>query len=110
MFHGSIIVREGAIKVDAKQEDKNLLLSNQAEADTKPAFWIYCDDVKCIHGAACGQINENALFYLRSRGIDEQDARNLLTRSFVVELIESIEDETFRSHIDKLAMAKLEGL
>jgi Fe-S cluster assembly protein SufD len=110
VFHGSIIVREGAIKVDAKQEDKNLLLSNQAEADTKPAFWIYCDDVKCMHGAACGQINENALFYLRSRGIDEQDARNLLTRSFVVELIESIENETFRSHIDKLAMAKLEGL
>lgn len=110
VFHGSIIVREGAVKVDAKQEDKNLLLSNEAEADTKPAFWIYCDDVKCMHGAACGQINENALFYLRSRGIDEQDARNLLTRSFVVELIESIEDETFRSHIDKLAMAKLEGL
>ena len=110
VFHGSIIVREGARKVDAKQEDKNLLLSNEAEADTKPAFWIYCDDVKCMHGAACGQIDENALFYLRSRGIDEEDARNLLTRAYVVEILDSIDYEPFRTHIDRLAMAKLREL
>ena len=110
VFHGSIIVREGARKVDARQEDRNLLLSDQAEADTKPAFWIYCDDVKCAHGATCGQINENALFYLRSRGIGEDEARNMLTRAFVVEVINSIDLEPLRTRIDQLAMAKLKEL
>ncbi len=110
VFHGSIIVRPGAVKVDAKQEDKNLLLSNQAEADTKPSFWIYCDDVKCAHGAACGQLDENALFYLRSRGIDEQEARHILTRAFVVEVINSIAHEGLRAHVDRLAMDKLREL
>ena len=88
VFHGSIIVREGAVKVNANQVDKNLILSDQAEADTKPAFWIYCDDVKCGHGAACGQMDPTALFYLRSRGIDERAAKSLLTRAFLSEVIE----------------------
>ena len=108
VFHGSIIVREGAQKVDARQEDKNLLLSSQAEADTKPAFWIYCDDVKCSHGAACGQIDEEALFYLRSRCINEQDARALLVRAFIVEVIDSIKNESFRAHIDNVVQNKLD--
>ena len=107
VFHGSIIVREGAIKVDARQEDKNLLLSDQAEADTKPAFWIYCNDVKCAHGAACGQLDEDALFYLTSRGIREQDARTLLTHGFVVEVIDSIINKPFRTHIEDLVQMKL---
>ena len=107
VFHGSIIVREGAIKVDARQEDKNLLLSDQAEADTKPAFWIYCDDVKCAHGAACGQLDEDALFYLTSRGISEQDARTLLTHGFVVEVIDSIINKPFRDHVEDLVQMKL---
>ncbi len=110
VFHGSIIVREGARKVDARQEDRNLLLSPHAEADTKPAFWIYCDDVKCAHGATCGQINEDALFYLGSRGIGEEEARNMLTRAFVVEVINSIGSEPLRTRIDELAMAKLKEL
>ena len=108
VFHGSIIVREGAVKVNANQVDKNLLLSDQAEADTKPAFWIYCDDVKCGHGAACGHMDENALFYLRSRGIDEKTARGLLTRAFVSEVIESIANEPLRSQVDGLVQAKLQ--
>ena len=108
VFHGSIIVREGAVKVNANQVDKNLLLSDQAEADTKPAFWIYCDDVKCGHGAACGHMDENALFYLRSRGIDEKTARGLLTRAFVSEVIESIANEPLRGQIDGLVQAKLQ--
>ena len=109
VFHGSIIVREGAVKVNANQVDKNLLLSDQAEADTKPAFWIYCDDVKCGHGAACGQMDENALFYLRSRGIDEKAARGLLTRAFVSDVIGSIGNEPLRGQIDGLVQAKLQG-
>ena len=87
VFHGSITVREGAQKVDAHQEDRNLLLSPHAEVDTTPAFWIYADDVKCSHGAACGQLAEEALFYLRSRGIDELEARRLLTQGFVDEVV-----------------------
>ena len=107
VFHGSIIVREGAVKVNANQVDKNLILSDEAEADTKPAFWIYCDDVKCGHGAACGQMDPNALFYLRSRGIDEHTARGLLTRAFLAEVIESIGDDVFRSQIDALVQDTL---
>ena len=107
VFHGSIIVREGARKVDADQSDKNLLLSDQAEADTKPAFWIYCDDVKCTHGASCGQIDEEALFYMRSRGIGDREARSLLVRGFVSEIVDSIEYEPYRSHVDGLVQSTL---
>ena len=108
VFHGSIIVREGAVKVNANQVDKNLLLSDQAEADTKPAFWVYCDDVKCGHGAACGQMDETALFYMRSRGIDEKTARGLLTRAFISEVIESISNEPLRGQVDALVQTKLQ--
>ncbi len=107
VFHGSIIVRKDAQKVDARQEDRNLLLSDQAEADTKPAFWIYADDVRCGHGAACGHIDETSLFYLRCRGIDEQTARNLLIRGFVTEVIDSIRNDSVRSRVDELVQQKL---
>ncbi len=107
VFHGSIIVREGAAKVDADQSDKNLLLSDQAEADTKPAFWIYCDDVICRHGAACGQIDEDALFYLRTRGLSEEAARRFLVRAFVSEVIDSIQCKPYRDHVDSLVQSTL---
>ena len=110
VFHGSIVVRQGAQKVDARQEDKNLLLSDQAEADTKPAFWIYADDVKCSHGASCGALDEHALFYLRSRGLSEREARTMLTRGFVSEVINTIHSEPIRTHLDELVMARLESL
>ena len=71
VFHGRIIVHKDAQKTDAKQTNRNLLLSDTAQIDTKPQLEIYADDVKCTHGATIGQIEENALFYLRSRGIDE---------------------------------------
>ena len=78
VFHGRIIVHKDAQKTDAKQTNRNLLLSDDAQIDTKPQLEIYADDVKCTHGATIGQIEENALFYLRSRGIDEVSARKLL--------------------------------
>ena len=84
------------------------MLSNEAEADTKPAFWIYCDDVKCGHGAACGQMDDTALFYLRSRGIDENSARRMLTQAFISEIIDCIEDESYRSYIDDIVQSTLE--
>ncbi len=107
VFHGSISVRKGVKKVNARQVDKNLLLSDQAEADTKPAFWIYADDVKCGHGAACGQMDENALFYLRSRGVEEKDARRMLTRAFASEVVDSIEVAALRERVDRLVQARL---
>ena len=110
VFHGSIIVREGAVKVDALQEDKNLLLSDEAEADTKPAFWIYCDDVRCGHGAACGAIDQDAIFYLRSRGLDEVTARHLLVRGFVAEIVDTISHQGVRRHVDRLVSGKLADL
>ncbi|MBI4311212.1 MAG: Fe-S cluster assembly protein SufD [Chloroflexi bacterium] len=108
VFHGSIIVQPNAAKVNAHQEDKNLLLSPEAEADTKPAFWIYCDDVKCGHGAACGQIDPNALFYLRSRGLSEAAAKGLLVRGFAAGILDAIQLPALRKHVNDIASARLE--
>ena len=88
VFHGRIIVRREAQKTDAKQTNRNLLLSDDAQIDTKPQLEIFADDVKCTHGATIGQIEENALFYLRSRGIDEVAARRLLLLAFASECVE----------------------
>ena len=110
VFHGSILVRQNAQKVDARQEDRNLLLSDRAEADTKPAFWIYADDVKCSHGAACGKLDDAALFYLRSRGMDEKEARSVLTRGFVSEVVNSVPSPTIRTRLDRLVSARLKEL
>ena len=110
VFHGSIIVREKAAKVNANQVDKNLLLSDEAEADTKPAFWVYCDDVLCGHGAACGQIDEDAIFYLMSRGIPEKEARNILIRAFVSEVVDTISIESVKEHVHGLISDKLNNL
>jgi Fe-S cluster assembly protein SufD len=108
VFHGSIIVRPHAAKVNATQEDKNLLLSPDAEADTKPAFWIYCDDVKCGHGAACGQIDPDALFYLRSRGLSEAAAKGLLVRGFAAGILDAIGLDGLRVHVNGIVQARLE--
>ena len=109
VFHGSIIVREKSIKVDAAQEDKNLLLSTEAEAYTKPAFWIYCDDVMCKHGAACGQIDEESIFYLTSRGISNTVAKQLLVRGFVGDVLTRIESNTAnRTYIENKIEERLD--
>ena len=89
VFHGRIIVHKEAQKTDAKQTNRNLLLSDDARIDTKPQLEIYADDVKCTHGATIGQMDENALFYLRSRGIDEISARKLLLLAFANECLGS---------------------
>jgi Fe-S cluster assembly protein SufD len=90
VFNGHIMVREGAGGTDAHQTNKNLLLSDRAEADTRPRLEIYTDDVKCTHGAAVGQLDEDAVLYLRARGIPEPDARRVLVRAFVAEMVERI--------------------
>jgi len=90
VFQGRIIVAEDAQKTDAKMTNRNLLLSDRAEADSKPQLEIYADDVKCAHGVTVGQLDEKAIFYLRSRGADEETAKNMLTFAFANEMVESI--------------------
>ena len=102
VFHGRIIVHKGAQKTDAKQTNRNLLLSDDAQIDTKPQLEIYADDVKCTHGATIGQIEGDALFYLRSRGIDEVSARKLLLFAFASECLDRMKQGPVRKHVEKL--------
>ena len=102
VFNGKVIVRPGAQKSDARQANHNLLLSRGAEVDTKPQLEIYADDVKCTHGATIGQIEEDALFYLRSRGIDETSARKLLLLAFASECLDRMKEDAAREFAEKL--------
>ena len=107
VFHGRIVVHKGAQHTDAQQQNRNLLLSPNAEADTKPQLEIYADDVKCSHGATVGQLDENAVFYLRARGLDEITARQMLTQAFAVDMIDKIELEPVREQVTGLVYDKL---
>jgi Fe-S cluster assembly protein SufD len=109
VFHGRIYVHPIAQKTDAKQTNKNLLLSDDATADTKPQLEIYADDVKCTHGATIGQLNAESIFYLRSRGLSTDTARQMLIHAFAGEIIERIKCEPAREVIDKLVWARLEA-
>jgi Fe-S cluster assembly protein SufD len=102
VFHGRIIVHKDAQKTDAKQTNRNLLLSDEAQIDTKPQLEIYADDVKCTHGATIGQIEENALFYLRSRGIEESAARQMLLHAFASECLDRMAEGPARTHVEGL--------
>ena len=109
VFHGRIYVHPIAQKTDAKQTNKNLLLSDDATADTKPQLEIYADDVKCTHGATIGQLNDESIFYLRTRGIGTDMARQMLIHAFAGEIIERIKCEPARTVIDKLVWDRLEA-
>ncbi len=102
VFHGRIIVHKDAQKTDAKQTNRNLLLSDDAQIDTKPQLEIYADDVKCTHGATIGQVEENALFYLRSRGLDEGSARRLLLFAFASECLDRMRPGPVRTYLEAL--------
>jgi Fe-S cluster assembly protein SufD len=102
VFHGRIIVHRDAQKTDAKQTNRNLLLSDDAQIDTKPQLEIFADDVKCTHGATIGQIEDQALFYLRTRGIDELSARQLLLLAFANECTDRMKESTPRAFIQSL--------
>jgi Fe-S cluster assembly protein SufD len=102
VFGGTVIVRPGAQKSDAEQTDKNLLLSENSEVDSKPSLLIYADDVKCSHGATAGHMNEDTLFYLRSRGLDLGAASRMLIHAFATEIIDSVKPEPLREHLDAL--------
>ena len=107
VFGGTVLVREGAQKADAQQSDKNLLLSDDAEVNSKPSLLIYADDVKCAHGATAGHIDEDALFYMRSRGLDLPTANRLLVHAFANEIIEGIQLQAFREYVDRMFLNAL---
>ncbi len=109
VFHGRIYVHQAAQKTDAKQTNKNLLLSEDATIDTKPQLEIYADDVKCTHGATVGQLNEDSIFYLRARGISAPTARRMLIHAFAGEIIERIQHEGAREELDRLIWDRLEA-
>jgi Fe-S cluster assembly protein SufD len=107
IFHGRIVVREGARKTDAHQTNKNLLLSRDAEVDSKPQLEIAADDVKCSHGSTIGQLDETSLFYLQTRGIDAPSARRLLMRAFASEVTSRIRQEPLRDEIEEILLGRL---
>ncbi len=108
VFHGRILVQPGAQKTDAKQTNKNLLLSGDATINSKPQLEIYADDVKCTHGATVGQLNEEAIFYLRSRAIGEETARRMLVHAFAGEIVERVRCAPLRAELDQLVWTRLE--
>jgi len=107
VFNGKIFVREDAQKTDAKQTNKILLLSDDATIDTKPQLEIFADDVKCTHGATIGQLDEGQMFYLKSRGIGEDHARSILLHAFAADIVERIEVEALRTHLERLLLERL---
>ncbi|HYD49770.1 MAG TPA: Fe-S cluster assembly protein SufD [Terriglobales bacterium] len=106
VFNGKVYVRPHALKSDAQQMNKNLLLSDDAEVDTKPQLEIFADDVKCSHGATIGRLDEDALFYLRARGVDSATARNLLIYAFANEMVGRIAVAPVRAQLEALLEAR----
>lgn len=107
VFNGKVFVREQAQKINAFQSNGNVLLSDNVSMNSKPELEIYADDVKCSHGSTTGQIDEEAIFYLRARGISEKSAKSLMINGFVGEVVEQISNEIIREHITKLMAKKL---
>jgi len=109
VFNGKVFVRPEAQKTDAKQTNRNLLLSDLAKVDTKPQLEIFADDVKCTHGATVGRLDDVALFYARSRGVPQEAAERLLTYAFAAEVIEEVALEPVRNELDRLVLERLEA-
>ena len=107
VFNGKVFVAVGASGTDGYQSNKNLLLSNDARVDTKPQLEIFNDDVKCSHGATVGQLEEEELFYLLSRGLNESLAKNLLTYGFAEEIVNKIEIESIKRQLDEAVLNRL---
>ncbi len=106
VFHGKIVVHKDAQKSDARQTNKNLLLSGNAVVNTKPQLEIYADDVKCSHGSTIGQLDGDAMFYLRSRGLGRGEARSLLSFAFASDVIGRMKNEALRRRLDEYLVAR----
>jgi Fe-S cluster assembly protein SufD len=110
VFHGRIVVQPGAQQTDSQQRNQNLLLSRDAEADSKPQLEIYADNVKCTHGATVGQLDEGAIFYLRSRGLDQVQARRALTRAFAADVLERMVPTALRSYLEQQVNDRMQAV
>ncbi|MGH8684113.1 MAG: SufD family Fe-S cluster assembly protein, partial [Nitrosospira sp.] len=104
VFNGKIMVRPGAQRIDSSQSSRNLLLSAKARIDTKPQLEIFADDVKCAHGATVGQLDNEEVFYLKSRGLSEITARNLLTYAFGAEIIDRISIASLKHRLEQTVL------
>ena len=109
VFHGRILVQPEAQKTDAKQTNKNLILSEEATVNTKPQLEIYADDVKCTHGATIGELDKDAIFYLRARGLDTKAAQQMLMHGFTGEIVERIQHDAIREELNELVWSRLEN-
>ena len=109
VFNGRVHVHPDAQRTDAQQSNQNLLLTDDAIIHTKPELEIYADDVKCTHGATVGQLNEDGMFYLRSRGIDEETARVILVYAFASDLVSGIDPQPLRDALEGILFDKLPG-
>ena len=107
VFNGKIIVRPDAQKTDAKQTNKALLLSDDANINTKPELEIFANDVKCTHGAAIGQLDEDAMFYLRARGLGVAEARAMLVRAFAGDILNRVKIAPLREYLEEILTARL---
>lgn len=107
VFNGKIMVRPDAQKTNAYQTNKNILLSDDAAINTKPQLEIFADDVKCSHGCTVGQLDENALFYLRARGIPKPDAQELLLKAFALDILDQVKPQSLRNYIERLITQRL---
>ena len=105
VFNGKVIVRQDAQKIAAYQSNKNILLSKGASVNSKPELEIYADDVRCSHGSTIGELDEEAVYYLRSRGISEKNARQLLVAAFIGDVLEKVENKALRINLDKMFLA-----
>jgi Fe-S cluster assembly protein SufD len=109
VFNGKILVRPGAQLTDSAQQTRTLLLSDKARVDAKPQLEIFADDVKCAHGAAIGQIDAEQLFYLQSRGLSTESARNLLTYAFAAEVVDRIPVPSLVERLEKVVLAQTQA-
>jgi Fe-S cluster assembly protein SufD len=109
VFNGHVLVRKDAQQTNAYQTNKNILLTDKASIDSKPFLEIYADDVKCSHGATVGQLDNDAMFYIRSRGISESNARILLMYAFAAEVVNKITIPELRQRIDDMVKKRLRG-
>jgi Fe-S cluster assembly protein SufD len=110
VFNGKVYVRPDAQKTNAYQSNKNILLSKEAHVDTKPQLEIYADDVRCTHGATVGQLDEESVFYLRSRGISKENAVSVLIRAFANDIFEEIKTEQLKEHLNNMIFRKLKEI
>ncbi len=101
IFNGKIYVRQDAQKTNAYQSNKNILMSDSASVNTKPQLEIFADDVKCSHGCTVGRLDDEALFYLRSRGINEKQAKALLLNAFASDILEQVKPEALRNYLEE---------